>query len=115
MKDKLCEEGKSIFNTTFSVPSFEYWLLIHFKPSTKPYSATYRKSIGDQVIDDLKVFMPDYKKTQRGVFNRLLQQGMLDGAIANAKRILATAKKNQNMNPSTNVHELIEYLRDLKK
>ncbi len=114
VKQKLCNSNSSTFTAIYSIPSFEYWLLLHYSPSTKPYNYTQRKSVGDQVIDDLKVYLPDYKKTQRGLFKILLDEGLLDGALAHSDRILQSATRSQNMNPCTNIHELIKYLRDIK-
>jgi len=114
IKQKLCNSNTPIFKSIYSIPSFEYWLLIHYTPSTKPYRSTQRKSVGDQVIDDLKIYLPDYRKTQRGLFKILLEQDMLDVALANSDRIFQSAIRNDNMNPCCNIHELIRYLRDIK-
>ncbi|MEZ8107089.1 RloB family protein [Vibrio cortegadensis] len=97
-----------------SDPSFEYWLLLHFNPTTKPYRTLPNKSVGDQVIDDLKVFLPEYKKTQKGIYVQSIDLNTLDGALSNSERIFKAAERSQNFNPSTNIHILINYLRDLK-
>jgi len=100
--------GSNVFNAITSNPSFEYWLLLHFSYSMKPYVKTQKKSIGALVIDDLKVYIPDYEKSERNTFDKLL--GSLDFAIANATRLA----KTRNENPSTNVHNLVTYMRELK-
>lgn len=105
---------KSIFTATRSIPSFEYWLLLHFIPTTKPYERTQRKSAGDQVIDDLKQYISDYKKTQKGIFKKSTKDGTLDCAMAHSKRIFESAERLGNLNPSTNIHELVEYLQKIK-
>jgi hypothetical protein len=47
------------------------------RSSTKPYQPTDTKSTGDQVIDDLKQYLPDYKKTQTGIFKLTCDDGSL--------------------------------------
>ncbi len=115
---ELSEQGlkeQSRFEGIISIPSFEYWFLLHYNPTTKPYAATPTKSVGDHVIDDLKKYLPGYKKTQKGLFSKSQNEGTLEGALANSRRIYKASLKSGNINPSTNVHELIEYLRDVKK
>ena len=111
-KNKI--EKEAIFVATRSIPSFEYWLLLHFVPTTRPYERTERKSAADQVIDDLKQYVPDYKKTQKGIFKKSTEDGTLEHAMAHSKRIFESAERSGNLNPSTNMHELVEYLWKIK-
>lgn len=80
----------------------------------KPYMVVGGKSVGEQVIDDLRLYIPEYKKTQLGIYKNSVEQGLLRGAIANSKRIFLDAEKSLNYNPSTNVDVLMEYLEKLK-
>jgi len=105
---------KPVFTAIRSIPSFEYWLLLHYTPTTKPYERTGRKSAGEQVIDDLKQYLPDYKKTQKGIFKKSIENGTLEYAKAHSKRIFESAERSGNLNPSTNMHELIKYLQKIK-
>lgn len=114
----LHEEGiaeQVQFKAITSIPSFEYWFLLHYNPTTKPYSATQSKSTGAQVISELQKFLPDYKKSQRGLYQKSLDENTLQGALAHSERIYESAKITSNTNPSTNVHELILYLQSIKK
>ena len=106
---------EDVFTVIQSTPAFEYWFLLHFTPSTKPYSPLGTKSVGDQVIDDLKIYLPDYKKTQKGIYKYSIEHGLLARAKAHSKRILELSKKTGDTNPSTNVHKLVEYLEELNK
>jgi len=106
--------GQTKFEAIVSIPSFEYWLLIHYIPTTKPYAGTPTKSIGDLVIDDLRAYLPDYKKSQKGLFKKSLDEKTLDGAIMNSRRIYESEKDSNYKNSCTNVHELILYLKELK-
>ena len=105
----------NIFEAIISIPSFEYWLLLHFNPTTKPYMRTGDHSAGDLVIKDLKQFIPAYEKKQKGIFKRSLTDETLDFALNTSKRIWEAAQRSGDINPSTNIHELVEYLIDLKK
>jgi hypothetical protein len=105
---------KDVFTAIRSIPAFEYWFLLHFTPSTKPYSPLGTKSVGDQVIDDLRVYLPDYEKKQEGIYKYSIDNGLIDGAKAHSNRIFENSKNTGDINPSTNVHDLVEYLEALK-
>lgn len=98
-----------------SYPCFEYWLLIHFAYSRKPYAAAGNKSAGDLVMDDLKRY-PAMKKYEKGaddsIFRKLLG-GPLEKAFANAKKCNVDAKKCGDLNPSTELHNLLAYFESL--
>lgn len=103
-------------NTFFainSVPCFEYWLLLHFTYSTRPYSSVAGNSAGNQVISDLRAFMPNYEKGRSRVFTELL--GQLERAKSYAENSLSSSIRNNTDNPSTRVHHLISALQQLKE
>lgn len=102
----------NIFRAIRSVPCFEYWLLLHFVYTTKSYKALENNSSGKQIVSELKGYIPEYDKGMRGVFSNLSHQ--LDFAINNSKRSVQSANDAGNENPSTYVHELVEYLMRIK-
>lgn len=103
---------KALFFAINSVPCFEYWLLLHFVDTTKPFYGTKgSKSAGSQVLDELKRYIVDYAKGDRGYFEKLI--GQLSPAIGRSKCALASAKASGTDNPTTRVHELVEYLQGL--
>ncbi len=110
MGDKVCE-----FHVIKSTPSFEYWLLLHFTPTTRPFSRTENKSPADNVIDELRSFIPDYKKNQRGFYSNSVSDGTLDHAKSHSERIYNNAVRSGDYNPSTNMHEIVIYLENIKK
>jgi len=55
-----------------SVPCFEYWLLLHFNYTTHPYIGQDHNSVCNQVLAELRHFMPDYAKGRVDVFNELV-------------------------------------------
>ncbi|MBU2978803.1 RloB family protein [Alteromonas sp. C1M14] len=101
-----------LFFHIVSVPCFEYWLLLHFQYTTKPFSATGRSSIANEVLKELKKVMPEYSKGDEKVFCTLLEQ--LEFAKQNAQRALKAVEKNFTDNPSTHIHELVDYLQNLQ-
>lgn len=105
-------EYKSVFYATTSVPCFEYWLLLHFKYTTKPYAATRSSSVGEAVLKDLVKVMPAYKKGNTGIFSLL--QGRLEYAKNNSIRAKSHSEQNVSDNPSTSIHDLIIYLQGIK-
>ncbi len=96
-----------------SVPCFEYWLILHFYYTDRPYETLPQNSAGNQVLSELVELMPDYEKGQRDVFSVLIDH--VERAKAYAKRALLAAHKNHTDNPSTRVHELVEFLQKIKE
>lgn len=95
-----------------STPCFEYWLLLHFKNTSSPYS-----NCAD-VLAALKKYIPNYEKGQ--FFNATSYVKVLkskeESAITNAKQRADELCRVTNIyaeNPYTNMHELIEYLQKL--
>jgi len=103
---------KDTFIAINSVPCFEYWLLLHFNYTTRSYMSLPGNSVCNQVMTELKAYMPVYAKGQRGVFAALI--GQLDFAMNNARRVLQDAERHGADNPSTRVHELVGFLRNIK-
>ena len=102
----------SAFQAVPSIPCFEYWLLLHFEFSTRPYSASGGTSACAHVIGDLRRYIPDYAKGDEGVFKKLMNE--TDRAIENSKRALGQAATSGTDNPTTKMHEVVEYLQHLK-
>jgi hypothetical protein len=105
-------KGSKIFAIS-SVPCFEFWLLLHFIYTTRPFDAPPGDSICAGVIEELKKYLPAYQKGNQNVFNKIRDK--LDNAITNARRVKEFHQTSGTDNPSTMVHSLVEYLRDLKK
>jgi hypothetical protein len=101
-----------VFHATVSVPCFEYWLLLHFNYTTAAFMAAGNKSAGDFAEAALKEYWPTYGKGTQGAFGHVLKD--IEFAKANAARGLADAQRTGSNNPSTNVHELVEYLQNIK-
>lgn len=99
-----------------SVPCFEFWILLHFEYTTGSFSATGKASFCTSVINKIKAknYIPDYEKGAKDLSPILIPR--LDCAISNAKKVeqFHIDSYTETDNPSTKVHELVEYLKTLK-
>lgn len=95
-----------------SWPCFEFWLLLHFHYSRRPYVRSRNGSPADNCIRDLRRHWPEYRKAGDGVFLHL--RPALEDARERADRARADARQTDEDNPSTEVHGLVEYLEGLK-
>lgn len=101
-----------------SYPCIEYWYLCHFKFSRSPIEQTGNRSAGDNCeyllnIEWKKEFKEKYEKNLDDVYKQL--ESRLEIAIKNAQKALEQAQQEQAFNPSTQVHELVEYLRNIRQ
>jgi hypothetical protein len=108
------EKGK-VFCSAQSIPSFEFWLLLHFEYTTRAYVSQQGNTVGHQVIRDLKKQpdMKNYDKGEKGVFKQLFDR--LEFAKSNAQKVLKAVQRIETDNPSTHVHKLVEYLQNIKQ
>ncbi len=96
-----------------SVPCFEYWLLLHFDDTSKPYQQKGNKSAGDQLKSELKKYIKNYHESDKDVFEKTKM--LLSLAINRAKKIDKLQEKNGTDNPSTKIYRLVEYLIEIKR
>lgn len=112
---ELKKSGKPFFDVV-SVPCFEFWLLLHFGYTEKPYAAKGKKSVGDVLVSDLKTKegFSSYGKGMKGIFSILISR--MDAAIKNAKKLQENSRGDGDYsNPSTQVHILVERLKYISK
>ena len=112
VRELASAELTPVFAPITSVPCFEYWLLLHFIFTTKPYARSEFYSPGQHVLRDLKVYLPEYSKGSQHIYLQLMRY--TDLAMCHAERAGQQAIQNQTDNPSTQVHRLVTYLRSLK-
>lgn len=103
---------RNTFIAINSVPCFEYWLLLHYDYSTRPYTALPGNSAGNQALLDLKRHLPIYAKGTDNIFALLLDK--LELAKIHAERALRAAEASGTDNPTTRVHELVSFLQGIK-
>ena len=95
-----------------SVPSYEYWLLTHFKNCGKIFSSE------EKLIEELKTATTlKYDKSDRDFFKNSFQDlykvKYLKQAILNCKQQNQHNQQNQtpNNNPSSRIYEVVEYIK----
>lgn len=96
-----------------SWPCFEYWLLLHFVSIRQPFVESGGRSACDNCTMLLRRHLKKYRKAMPGLFSRLQEQ--LDLAKERARQALEDAQSTEEWNPSTEVHQLVEYLQEIKK
>ncbi|WP_459207038.1 RloB family protein [Pseudomonas sp. MLB6B] len=100
-----------------SYPCFEIWLLLHFGYTRKPFMRAGKRSAADCVSSELKKKsgMEDYEKSANTKYFSQLLGEPFEMARLQAPRVLADAIKNQELNPSTEIHLLINEIEKLSK
>ncbi len=111
--DEVCARAKANkLKLARSWPCFEFWLLLHFRYTRSPYARSGKVSPADHCVGDLKKFLPNYEKSQRGLFQNL--ENRLENAKENAQRTIEDGRETNDPNPSTEIHLLVNYLQRLK-
>ena len=96
------------FRLARSWPCFEYWLLLHFEYSRKPYVRLPGRSPCTACIEDLRKHLPSYEKSDEGVF--AMTHSRLCVALGRAKQAQEDARATDASSPSTEVHQLVNGL-----
>ena len=100
--------GATRIRAAISIPCFEYWLLLHFRLTNKPFQGTPGgPSACEQVIREVETYLEGYRKADAGTYGRCRE--LLPTAIQNAKR-----NRRSKGSSSTNVWELVERLQELR-
>lgn len=118
--DKAMDEIKKYKNreTTLrsivSNPCFEFWILLHFEYTTKIFGANGDSPCNELIKKNLKAHIGDYEKDNGAKMLSIISSG-LEGAVVNAKKANEVAKSNNVDNPTTQMDELVDYLRGLRQ
>lgn len=100
------------FHDGVTNPCFEFWILLHFEYSTRPYTGAGPRSPCDMVIARLKQHLPHYQKNDADLFEKL--ETRVPDAIRHAERLVEYNRRTKSKNPATSVHGLARLLNDLK-
>lgn len=99
-----------------SYPCFEYWLLLHFCYSRRPYLRAGSNSPADMCVKELRneERLGKYDKGKMsGIFQKL--QPKLSDARRNSTRASKDADDTGEPNPSTKIHDLIGFFEELEQ
>lgn len=98
-----------------SMPSLEFWFLLHFILTTRHFGNA------DEVITELRKYIPGYCKTQSFLENpqwveNMCGDGQFGNALNNARRVIQQKESDDVSEyfPFTKVHLGIERLEELK-
>jgi len=94
-----------------SVPCVEYWFLLHFIFTTKPFVGIGNKSPCLELCQELKKHIPTYDKGKPDIYDLIGDK--TDKAIERSIRSIKLAEKDKIDNPTTRMHILISELRNL--
>lgn len=101
------------YHAITSEPCFEYWLLLHFGYTDRPFHAAGKKSVGDQVVCQLKT-KPGFKQYGKGQKETYqLLKANLEKAMIYAERGRDNAVRTGQTNPITHVDVLVAALKSL--
>jgi hypothetical protein len=96
-----------------SVPCFELWILLHYVYSTRAYAQAGQRSACEQVMIELKGYLPEYTKGHQSIFDQL--SAKLGDAMRHANQLERHNLSTGSVNPATKVHKLVDYLIRLKQ
>ncbi|APA47936.1 RloB domain-containing protein [Campylobacter coli] len=89
IKEYIKEDKNFKFEAIISNPCFEFWILLHFTCTTKPFGTN--SPCNELINKDLKIYIKDYKKDYN--FTNIIKQN-LSTAITNARKANKEAEKN---------------------
>jgi hypothetical protein len=102
-------EGASV-HWTFSIPCFEYWILLHYENTASAY--THPDSPCSQVVRDVGEHIPGYVKGMEELYD--VTKPHLDDALERSRQRWQVVQNTGSFNPSTRVHRLVAYLQDIR-
>lgn len=100
------------FSAITSNPCFEVWPVLHFELRTAPFLPTSKRTAAQEVVHHLSQYLPGYEKGRQGLYSQI--KGQTKQAITFAKRLEQQNQRSGSDNPSTQMHDLVEYLYELK-
>ena len=98
-------------------PCTEFWFLLHFLPD----NTVRRFQNYDQLIPELRKYMPGYEKTKHyfirtKLYDYLVANGSLERAKSNAERLSELSKASpEDRIAYSEIHKVINLLDELKK
>lgn len=98
-----------------SYPCFEFWLLLHYGFTRKPFHRAGKKSPAEVLANHLKnkPGMENYHKNGAAGYFSLLQGKQFSEARKHAPRVLKDATDSNELNPSTQIHMLMDFFEEL--
>ena len=116
LEEKLAALGRRNRSTRLKMilsdPCFEYWLLLHFELTDRPFVAAGKgKTACDEVVEALRRNVPRYQKNDVRVFDQFREH--MDTAASNAEQLESLGSASSSGSPSTDVGRLVTRLRGI--
>lgn len=109
--NKKNEEFSSVIYPILTFPCIEFWFILHYNCHSAPFSNTRNRSIGDNVKSEFKKYQNNYHETNRDCIYEIASE--YKTAVHNAKAIMEQQVNCNSSNPVTNLHQLVEILRNI--
>jgi RloB-like protein len=90
-----------------SFPSVEFWLLLHFEYSARPFQTSAESQ------QALRAYRPDYRKDDRDIFLKTAAGLVL--ACQWVQRLKNELRTNGAVGPDTDMHLLVEQFRRMQR
>lgn len=103
------------YNSAWSNPNFEVWILSHFKKLNK--SMTKDETLKQVTKEFSKVGLGEYKKNDKELFTKISGEGKMERAIKNCEEVyeLMRGQTPASSNPTTTVFMLVNDLKEYMK
>ena len=104
------------YNSAWSNPNFEVWLLSHFKKVSNPLSKN--DSLKELKKEFQNANLGNYSKNNKEIFDKVTNDNRLETAIQNCKEMyeqFKTTSSEASKNPCTTVFMLVEDLSEYLK
>lgn len=102
----------SSFNTAWSNPCFEIWILLHLK---KVINFVPKDKILNELDKEFKKYgLGNYRKNDKNIFKKISKDDNLNKAITNARKLNDKFKDEEpsKSNPMTTVYKIVEDLKE---
>lgn len=98
---------------TFSIPCFEYWILLHYEHTATRYA--HPRSPCSEVTRDVKKYLDRYDKNMDELYSQT--KNRLATAISHAERRWEEARDRDfgDGSPRTKIHLLVKYLQGIRR
>ena len=110
-QSSLGQTGQLVAITSW--PCFELWMLLHFRYSSAAIAVAGGRTSGEMTCRELRRHIPEYQKGRKAIYGELLPRRAT--ALTNAARLKQENSRTGTSNPSTRVHELVNYLLHLRQ
>lgn len=107
---KDLRRSKKPFYAIYSNPCFEFWVLLHFELSFRPFLREGALSPCGVVGRELRRHFPEYEKGMETLFERL--RPLMPTALGHAKRVNREAEDKGEDAPYTAIPHLLETLQE---